>query len=80
MLLRATSLRAPGRSTASLSKLSDMMTALDEKNGKKARALAEHHVRNAAKAAVALLYSQPEAAPAKPARVAKRPATAAGAR
>lgn len=80
MLLRATSLRAPGRSTASLAELSDMMAALDEKNGKKARALAEHHVRNAAKAAVALLYSQPQAEPAKPARAAKRPAAAVGAR
>lgn len=80
MLLRATSLRAPGRSTASLAELSDMMAALDEKNGKKARALAEHHVRNAAKAAVALLYAQPQTEPAKPARAAKRTATAAGAR
>jgi DNA-binding GntR family transcriptional regulator len=76
MLLRATSLRAPGRSGASLAELSDMMDALDEKDGKKARALAEHHVRTAAKAAIALLYSQPEPAPAKPKRAVKQTAAA----
>lgn len=76
MLLRATSLRAPGRSTASLAELSDMMNALDEKDGKKARARAEHHVRNAAKTAIALLYSQPAPAPAKPTRAVKRAETA----
>ncbi|MFA6264193.1 MAG: GntR family transcriptional regulator [Pseudolabrys sp.] len=65
MLLRATSLRAPGRSTASLAELSDMMDALDQKDGKKARASAEQHVRNAASAAITLLYSQPEPVPAK---------------
>jgi DNA-binding GntR family transcriptional regulator len=58
MLLRATSLRAPGRSTSSLEELAAMMEALHARNGKKARALAEHHVRNAAKAAIELLYSQ----------------------
>jgi len=76
MLLRATSLRAPGRSGASLAELSDMMDALDEKDGRKARALAEYHVRSAAKAAIALLYSQPEPAPAKPKRAAKQTAAA----
>jgi DNA-binding GntR family transcriptional regulator len=76
MLLRATSLRAPGRTTASLAELSDMMTALDEKNGKKARTLAELHVRNAAKTAIALLYAQPEPAPTKPKRAAKQTETA----
>lgn len=77
MLLRATSLRAPGRTTSSLAELADMMAALDEKNGKKARALAELHVRNAAKTAIALLYSQPEPPPAKPKRAAKQADAAA---
>lgn len=70
MLLRATSLQAPGRTTASLTELSDLMEALAAKNGKRARELAEHHVRNAAKTAIALLASQAEIAPpaAKPQR------------
>lgn len=72
MLLRATSLRAPGRTGASLAELSEMMEALDAGDGKKARALAEHHVRNAAKAAIELLHSQ--MTPAKPQR---QPKTAA---
>lgn len=59
MLLRATSLRAPGRTTASLAELAAMMEALDARDGKRARELAEHHVRNAAKAAIALMDSQP---------------------
>ena len=62
MLLRATSLKAPGRTTASLAELSDMMEALAVKDGKKARELAERHVRNAAKTAIALLASQVEIA------------------
>jgi len=76
MLLRATSLRAPGRSAVSMAELAAMMEALDARDGKKARALAEHHVHNAAKAAIELLYSQPEPAPAKPKRAAKLPASA----
>lgn len=76
MLLRATSLRAPGRSAISMAELAAMMEALDARDGKKARALAEHHVRNAAKAAIALLYAQPQPAAAKPKRAAKQPATA----
>jgi DNA-binding GntR family transcriptional regulator len=59
MLLRATSLRAPGRTAASLTELVKMMEALAAKDGKRARKLAEHHVRNAAKAAIALMVLQP---------------------
>jgi DNA-binding GntR family transcriptional regulator len=59
MLLRATSLRAPGRTAASLTELVKMMEALAAKDGKRARELAEHHVRNAAKAAIALMVLQP---------------------
>jgi len=77
MLLRATSLRAPGRSAVSMAELAAMMEALDAKDGKKARTLAEHHVRNAAKAAIELLYSQPEAAPAAKPKRAGRPSPAA---
>jgi DNA-binding GntR family transcriptional regulator len=68
MLLRATSLRAPGRTTASLAELSELMEALAAKNGAQARELAERHVRNAAKTAIALLASQTKDAPptAKP--------------
>lgn len=82
MLLRATSLRAPGRSAVSMAELAAMMEALDAKDGKKARALAEHHVRNAAKAAIELLYAEPAPASVKPKRVAKQaePAVRAGSR
>jgi DNA-binding GntR family transcriptional regulator len=55
MLLRATSLQAPGRSKASLAELADIMTALASHDGKRARRAAELHVRNAAEAAIELL-------------------------
>lgn len=55
MLLRATSLQAPGRSKASLAELADLMTALASRDGKRARRAAELHVRNAAEAAIELL-------------------------
>jgi len=76
MLLRATSLRAPGRSAVSMDELTTMMEALDAKDGKKARALAEHHVQNAAKSAIELLYAQMAAAPAKPKRAPRQAAAA----
>jgi DNA-binding GntR family transcriptional regulator len=34
------------------------MEVLDARDGKRARELAEHHIRNAAKAAIALMASQ----------------------
>jgi DNA-binding GntR family transcriptional regulator len=55
MLLRATSLRAPGRSAESLAELAEMMDALIARDGKRARKAAVCHVRNAAQAAIALL-------------------------
>lgn len=58
MLLRATSLQAPGRSAESIAELSELMEALAAKDGKRARELAGRHVRNAAKAAIALLQQQ----------------------
>ena len=75
MLLRATSLRAPGRTTASLTELSELMEALATKNGTQARELAERHVRDAAKTAIALLVSQAEIAvpTASPRQNAKSP-------
>jgi len=66
LLLRARSLRAAARVTTSLSELSELMDALNAKNGKRARSLAERHVRNAAKAAIALLDKQPDPALAAP--------------
>lgn len=72
MLLRATSLRAPGRSADSMAELAAMMEALDAKDGKKARSLAEEHIRNAAKAAIELLYAQPQAMPVKSKRTTKQ--------
>lgn len=75
MLLRATSLRAPGRTTASLTELAAMMEALDARDGKRARELAEYHVRNAAKAAIALMASQPPSQPTVKARHPAKPLT-----
>jgi DNA-binding GntR family transcriptional regulator len=61
MLLRATSLRAPGRSKESLAELRDLIDILDTGNGKRARAAAATHVRNAARAALDLLGTKDSA-------------------
>jgi DNA-binding GntR family transcriptional regulator len=58
MLLRVTSMRLPDRVAASLLELADLLDVLDTQDGKAARKLAERHVRNAARAALALLSSQ----------------------
>jgi DNA-binding GntR family transcriptional regulator len=58
MLLRATSIRLPERVSASFVELSELMDLLNARDGKKARDLAEQHVRNAARAALAVLRSQ----------------------
>jgi DNA-binding GntR family transcriptional regulator len=58
MLLRATSMQAPGRSAESIAELAELLEALNAKDGKRARELAARHVRNAAKAAIALLQQQ----------------------
>jgi len=60
MLLRATSLRAPGRSSQSLAELADLMEALMQRDGTRARKSAANHVRNAAQAAIALLQNETE--------------------
>jgi len=58
MLLRTMSMRLPDRVAASLRELAELMEVLGTRDGKAARALAERHVRNAARAALALLSSQ----------------------
>jgi DNA-binding GntR family transcriptional regulator len=58
MLLRATSLRAPGRSAESVAELAELMDALMDRDGKRARKAAISHVRNAARVAIALLSTK----------------------
>lgn len=60
MLLRATSLAAPGRTKASLAELQEIIDALKSRDGKAAREAGERHVRSAAAAALKLLRSEQE--------------------
>ena len=60
MLLRATSLAAPGRTKESLAELQEILDALKSRNGKAAREAGERHVRHAAEAALKLLRLQQE--------------------
>jgi DNA-binding GntR family transcriptional regulator len=60
-LLRATSLKAPGRTAASLAELSELIEALMSGDGAAAREAGIRHVRNAADAAIALLRAEQEA-------------------
>jgi DNA-binding GntR family transcriptional regulator len=60
-LLRATSLKAPGRTAASLAELSELIEALMSGDGAAAREAGIRHVRNAAEAAIALLRAEQEA-------------------
>ncbi len=57
-LLRATSLKAPGRSTASLAELKELIETLMSGDGEAAREAGIRHVRNAANAAIALLRAE----------------------
>jgi DNA-binding GntR family transcriptional regulator len=59
MLLRATSLQAPGRIRESMAELEILMTALAARDGEAARKAATIHVENAAKAALDLLDREP---------------------
>jgi DNA-binding GntR family transcriptional regulator len=61
-LLRATSLKAPGRMSASLAELQELLDALIAGDGKAAREAARRHVQNAAAAAIALLRAEQTAA------------------
>lgn len=64
MVLRATSLQAPGRARQSLKELNGLMDALMAGNGKAARKAAMEHVDRAAQAALNILEAQ--AGPAAP--------------
>jgi DNA-binding GntR family transcriptional regulator len=55
VLLRSTSLQVPGRIDRSVDELADLMNALLAGRARQARKFAVVHVRNAAKAAIALL-------------------------
>lgn len=55
MMLRATSLQAPGRAKASIAELSELLAALMARDPETARRLGQIHVRNAAAAALAYL-------------------------
>jgi DNA-binding GntR family transcriptional regulator len=57
-LLRATSMRAPGRIEKSVAELSELMEALLARDGAKARMVGQQHVRRAAEAAIALLAGE----------------------
>ena len=60
-LLRATSMKAPGRIKESIAELSNLMEALMARDGQRAADLGQHHVRMAAKAALKLLATdEPE--------------------
>lgn len=52
MILRGLSLQIPTRSKKSLEELENLLAALETRNGVKARKLAVHHVRQAAKTAM----------------------------
>jgi DNA-binding GntR family transcriptional regulator len=62
MLLRATSLRAPGRMTESLLELQELLHALLAGDGRAARQAARRHVRKAAAVALELLRAEQSAA------------------
>ncbi|MEI2417647.1 GntR family transcriptional regulator [Orrella sp. JC864] len=55
MLLRSTSMQAPGRAKQSIAELSDLMDALAARDGARARKAGSLHVRNAAAVAVRIL-------------------------
>lgn len=57
MLLRSTSMQAPGRAKHSVAELSDLLTALQARDGKAARAAGSLHVRNASVVAIGILQA-----------------------
>lgn len=54
-LLRATSMRAPGRSEQTIAEMTELVEALTAGDGPRARALGQRHVRLAAEAALGLM-------------------------
>ncbi len=57
MLLRSTSMQAPGRARHSVAELSDLLAALQARDGKAARAAGSLHVRNASVVAIGILQA-----------------------
>lgn len=55
MLLRSTSMQAPGRAKHSVAEISDLLQALEARNARAARKAGSLHVRNAASVAIAIL-------------------------
>lgn len=55
MLLRSTSMQAPGRAKHSVAELSDLLQALEKRDARAARKAGSLHVRNAAKVAIDIL-------------------------
>ncbi len=62
MLLRSTSMQAPGRARHSVAELSDLLAALEARDGKAARSAGSLHVRNAADVAIGILQKSSQAA------------------
>ncbi|RYF55264.1 MAG: GntR family transcriptional regulator [Comamonadaceae bacterium] len=65
MLLRSTSMQAPGRAKKSVAELSDLLDALVARNGKAARKAGSLHVRNASQVAISILRKSIEDAQAE---------------
>ncbi|CAM4086985.1 GntR family transcriptional regulator [Bordetella tumulicola] len=63
MLLRSTSIQAPGRAPQSLAELAELMTQLELRDGAAARAAGCLHVRNAAAVAIRILRGANETPP-----------------
>ena len=61
MLLRSTSMQAPGRAKQSVAELADLMEALAACDGKAARLAGSRHVRNAAAVAIDILRKSQQA-------------------
>jgi DNA-binding GntR family transcriptional regulator len=61
MLLRSTSMQAPGRAMHSVAELSELLHALQRRDGKAARVAGILHVRNAASAAIGILQESLQA-------------------
>jgi len=63
MLLRSTSMQAPGRARKSVSELADLMDTLVARDASAARKAGSLHVRNAARVAIKILRESDELAP-----------------
>lgn len=61
MLLRSTSMQAPGRAKKSVAELSDLLDALVARNARAARKAGSLHVRNASQVAISILRQSHDA-------------------